>query len=331
MVDSLGAKPQAFNDTDSQDTADPPSDENGMPSTALPLVTCNVDLDCPAWSPCLGGMCLAGHCTTRVLADGSACNDQSACTFGDLCSAGQCRGSPVQCSDGNTCTEDVCDPKNGCHYFTLKDKPCDGGATCVLHQCSDGSCEATGLPACDDNNPCTVDLCTQEIGCHFEKLEGTICEDGNPCTAADICQFGKCAGLGESCNDGNPCTDDTCAPGGGCVHVPHNKLCSDGDFCTSWDRCQGGQCKGTAKVCVDGDPCTEGVCDTQTGMCGAQVTVDGTVCDDGTACTTGTKCAGGVCTGTWKTCDDGDACTIDACNALNGQCVFAAMDGCVGT
>ena len=38
------------------------------------------------------------------------CDDGSACTENDTCSAEACVGTDVNCDDGNGCTDDSCDP-----------------------------------------------------------------------------------------------------------------------------------------------------------------------------------------------------------------------------
>jgi len=47
----------------------------------------------------------------------ASCNDGNACTTGDVCNGGQCRGGPPpNCDDGNACTTDACDPGTGCTH-----------------------------------------------------------------------------------------------------------------------------------------------------------------------------------------------------------------------
>jgi len=71
--------------------------------------------------------CCSDHCMFR--ARGSRCDDQQVCTAGDACNgSGRCRSSgPVDCSDGDACTNDVCDPQRGCQY-TFRPPPCDDAA-----------------------------------------------------------------------------------------------------------------------------------------------------------------------------------------------------------
>jgi cysteine-rich repeat protein len=72
--------------------------------------------------------CCSERCMFR--APGSQCDDQRLCTAGDVCNAtGRCKSSgPVDCSDGDACTNDVCDPQRGCQY-TFRPPPCDHAAS----------------------------------------------------------------------------------------------------------------------------------------------------------------------------------------------------------
>ena len=74
-----------------------------------------------------------------VPADGNPCTDSSVCTTGEHCSGGACVSAPVDCNDGNSCTQDLpCDPVNGCIYVNLTGA-CDLDTdACTLDQCGTG-------------------------------------------------------------------------------------------------------------------------------------------------------------------------------------------------
>ncbi len=56
---------------------------------------------------------------------------------------------------------------------------------------------------CDDNNPCTIDVCGEDGGCSHEDSDVETCDDGNFCSTNDHCEGGVCVGtLGtKDCSD----------------------------------------------------------------------------------------------------------------------------------
>jgi hypothetical protein len=72
-------------------------------------VTCGDD-----GNPCTDDVCDPSTGTCGV-ANVAPCDDDDACTVGDECLGGTCQaGSPKTClDDGNACTLDVCDPRDG--------------------------------------------------------------------------------------------------------------------------------------------------------------------------------------------------------------------------
>jgi cysteine-rich repeat protein len=254
------------------------------------------------------------------------CDDGNACTVGDSCVEGACKGlAPALCDDENGCTHDACDPIEGC-VFTNHGGPCDDGSVCTVGDvCADGGCSAGAQQlVCDDGNPCTEDSCDGAGGCVFAPVDGA-CSDGSDCTVDDACVAGACVGAGAlSCDDSNPCTEDSCLPDGGCDHEAIEGPCFDGDLCTLGDACAAGACVGGApQDCDDGNPCTDDSCG-EDGSCDF-IPADG-ACDDGNPCTIGDHCAGGTCAVTGPlACDDENVCTTDFCDPLQG-CQFVAND-----
>ncbi|RME21121.1 MAG: hypothetical protein D6806_15245, partial [Deltaproteobacteria bacterium] len=101
------------------------------------------------------GYCGGQNCST--LPDGSACNDGDPCTVNDVCSAGACSGTPKNCSDGNVCTDDACNPADGCCTHTTDAGGCNDGDPCTVNDvCSNGVCGGTPKD-CSDGNVCTDD------------------------------------------------------------------------------------------------------------------------------------------------------------------------------
>jgi hypothetical protein len=258
------------------------------------------------------------------------CSDGNPCTGNDVCKNGACAsGAPLQCDDQNPCTDDACDPQQGCTAKNDDSNTCsDGNACTVGDSCKGGKCAAgPGALACNDGNVCTVDSCSPAGGCQFTGGSGQPCNDGNACSTDDVCVQGNCQGANPSpCDDGNACTDDACNPQLGCTHANNQGTCNDGDDCVGPDSCTAGVCKGQAPLkCQDGNPCTVDGCDKQ-GGCKWTAVADGSVCSDGNPCTTGDACASGACVPTaGPQCDDGNPCTQDGCGA-GGGCTHQALD-----
>ncbi|MCB9728169.1 MAG: hypothetical protein H6746_06790 [Deltaproteobacteria bacterium] len=279
--------------------------------------------------------------------EGKACNDQDPCTFNDQCAGGSCRGTPIDCTDGVPCTDDVCvggactnplspgfclldgacwtamqaRPQNGClrcdpaqntkQWSPNDGFPCDDGDPCTgPDQCQAGACASTPLQCPDDGNPCTIEPCSAGV-CQSQPLTGQPCDDGDPCSSDDVCDNGQCSGTVLSCDDGLACTQDLCGPTG-CEHVAIEGLCAIG-----------GACYGNGQT-NPADPCQR--CDPTQAQDGWTGAADGTPCDDGDACTTADACKGGVCMSASAPCpDDGDPCTKPTC--AGGSCGFEALSG----
>ncbi|MBI5608529.1 MAG: SUMF1/EgtB/PvdO family nonheme iron enzyme [Deltaproteobacteria bacterium] len=279
---------------------------------------------------------------------GGPCDDDNACTLFDVCTQGSCKGmDPLDCSDGNLCTDDSCDPLKKCLHVD-NFVPCDDGNLCTSgDQCGSGKCQSGKTITCNDGNPCTSDACDSGTCSHL-VLTGLLCDDGNPCTGNDACtKAGVCTGNGNPCNDNDLCTQDSCdlAKGGACIHtaIP----CDDGNSCTA-DSCDpssgcshvaqvgkpcdssnpcavdkactsAATCIGKLKVCNDNNPCTKDNCSiVAENGCVYVPTTD--PCDDGNPCTTQDACADGSCTSgkVPKDCNDGNGCTLDSCDSSKG-------------
>ena len=161
------------------------------------------------------------------------CDVAATCTgvAGQACPA----NPPKDCSDGNVCTTDTCDPATGCEHANNTDSCDDGDACTTADRCVDGSCAGGPAPNCDDGNLCTDDSCDSAIGCVNEN-NTVSCDDGLFCTSNDTCSGGVCVGAETTCDDSNPCTDDTCVEEGQTCTYKDNGSCGtslrdfNGDF-----------------------------------------------------------------------------------------------------
>ncbi len=203
---------------------------------------------------CDDGNTAAGDCCSpscQVEAEGSRCDDDAFCNGADSCDAlGGCTrhaGSPcesgTECnrgcdeaansctfthagractSDGNDCTDDLCDGAGTCASsantaFCDDGVFCNGADACAAGSCSDhsgdpclggGECNETcgeatfsctalyGTPCSDDALPCTVDFCDGGGSCaHDIGNAGVICRDAaDPCDVPEVCdgQYAAC-------------------------------------------------------------------------------------------------------------------------------------------
>ncbi len=138
--------------TCTQDSCDPAT---GCKHEAIPG-SCDDANACTVGDACAAGVCVPGGaltcndanpCTDDSCAPASgclfspnsaACSDGSACTAGDVCSGGQCKaGEPVNCNDGNPCTDDSCNPLTGCNHTNVADGvECGAGLVCNGGKCT---------------------------------------------------------------------------------------------------------------------------------------------------------------------------------------------------
>jgi hypothetical protein len=290
------------------------------PATTLCSLCVN-DGECLDGDPCTNDLCDATLGCLHLPTD-ATCTDGLICTVGDTCAQGVClSGSGTDCDDANVCTDDKCDPTQGCvHAFNTA--PCfDGNACSSGDTCGGGVCVSGGTALnCDDGNACTDDGCSGPTGCSHAKLDAIACDDGNGCLLGEACSSGIClAGtVTPDCNDGFACTTDACDPKSGCTNTNIIGVCDDGDPCTAVDTCNGIHCIGALKLfCDDGNPCTVDAC---AGLLGCTHTaLTGAACNDGLFCTGLDTCTDGACGGvTGGKCDDGNVCTSDACGEAAG-------------
>ncbi len=197
---------------------------NGPETCQGGLCTPGTPPNCADASPCTIDSCdsLAGHCVYTPVANGTPCADTNVCNGSESCQGGLCApGTALDCSDGNDCTADTCNPLSGCAHTVATDgtvcgddNPCTGTETCLAGTCM------PGIPI----------------------PEGGSCDDGNVCNGAEICQSSVCApGTALDCDDGNVCTDDACHITLGCLH--DIAICEDAnpitlDLCVPITGCE---------------------------------------------------------------------------------------------
>ena len=260
---------------------------------------------CPAsTNPCAENVCngATGQCSEAPLEDGIACSDGDPCSVGDTCGAGSCvAGPPVDCDDGNSCSEDLCDPATGGCAYQVTSASCDDDNPCTLTDaCAGGEC--IGQP-----NVCS---CFEDAGCDTKDQLADKCL-GTPVCGPFGCELlpdsaPECGQPGDS-----PCDFTACDPAtGDCIDVelPDGAGCESEDKCVVGSLCDAeGSCVGGDPLaCDDGNPCTDDSCDPAVG-CVFTPVADDSGCDDADFCTIGESCQAGACTGGFNQC----GCTSD--------------------
>ena len=236
----------------------------------LPVDATCVDGDgCTAEDVCKDGKCVGGKpfncddgnvCTDDTcetfgkdeihvcnhLPNQATCTDNDACTLDDACEGVVCKSKAVAiCDDNNVCTDNTCDPANGCVYLSNVAVCTDNDACTVDDKCFENACKSGSLLSCADNNECTTDLCKPESGCYFDN-NTNVCSDNNVCSIDDKCEAGSCiAGAQKVCDDANLCTVDSCDAVNGCASVN----------AVNGAKCAEGVCKDGSCACVSGFGC----------------------------------------------------------------------------
>jgi len=301
---------------------------------------------CGDGNPCTEDVCVSGACANPLkpledlIIEDCLCEDDGDCE--PLEDDSLCNGTLVCDIEADTptcmideetvvtctlteglapeCNAALCAPGSGeCAIGAINDGGvCDDGDACTTgEECLVGACGGGAVVSCEDDNPCTEDVCEPATGC-VNAPNTEECDDGVDCTWSDQCSEGVCAGTLYVCDDPDQCeTADgaTCNGDGTCTYPTAPKdgvSCDDDNACTEGEACAGGACIGGAEVpCDDGNVCTDDFCDVALGCVQVNNAVE---CDDGDPCTTGDHCAAGSCgaTGTLA-CDDQNPCTDDTC------------------
>ncbi len=220
---------------------------------------------------CTNDVCGSAVCTHPNKVVGSSCGDPTAieCNAADSCDGiGNCLANlttdGTACSsDGNNCTDDVC-------QFGLclnNNKP--NGTNCVdslfctdFTTCDAGVCQGGQVTDCGDGVACTIDTCDENTNSCVNTPDDGSCSNGAFCDGDEVCNVtnGCQAGPARNCDDGVPCTADSCNAGlNQCDNIADDMLCDNGLFCDGVETCDvnNGCQSGSAVNCTDdGVACT---------------------------------------------------------------------------
>jgi len=225
---------------------------------------------------CVKNECLpeTGECELLPVNDGGACDIGNKCNLDAHCMQGVCQGGlKVDCDDFDPCTQDECNPAEGCTYTPLPNcAPCieEGNQFSSIGLPGDPSC-CPGLQAIP---VCEPSACgPQDPGCDGCECAGSamvcsqcpngVCEDWeNICNCEKDCEAsaGNCKEKGGEChtmvvNDLNlGCPENTAGDSqvSGCMV---GEIC-----CLPVDLCANVQCPA-------GMQCYFGVCTLNPGVC----------------------------------------------------------------
>jgi len=163
---------------------------------------CQSSADTGAWTYYPASYCADGRCPTQA---GVSCDDSNVCT-NDSCDENKgCLhdNNTDSCNDGNQCTYgDVC--SNG--QCSGKDYPCgvEPNPDCL----GDGTCGCCAFFFCTTCNPATANRCGSYVPCTFCLPQPKCyCGSGDACTLGHTCQNGQClcGKLGYACKPGENC------------------------------------------------------------------------------------------------------------------------------
>lgn len=245
-------------------------------------------------------------------------------------------GAGEGCDDGNLVDGDGC---SGTCRIEVGFPGCASSGDCVPSgRCDEGTCVArcNSDAACNDSNPCTVDLCNVSGACENDPVAagspgacagGLVCSGAPSNTCVACVSAAQCAAptplcdtttntcveclLASHCDDGNACTTDVCAAGAcGSTGVEEGTACPDG-VCTATSVCV---------ACIDDSRCAAPTprCDLTAFAC--VQCLEASECDDGNECTTN-ACGAGSCSTTALAA--GAACSLGVCTPAAACAVVA--------
>ncbi len=188
---------------------------------------------------------------------------------------------------------------------------------------------------CNDNDPCTQDLCSSGVCSNPPAPNGQACDDNLYCTVSDVCVNGDCSGGQQrSCDDSNICTQDSCNEVSDiCSNVPVQDATPTGSTCGTGACQRSGVCISGVATCTPGSPSAETCdnidndCDGSTDESLAQSCYTGPSGTSGVGeCNAGTQtCTSGV----WGSCIGEVTPSSELCNGVDDDCDGVVDDNCV--
>lgn len=217
----LGNPDERGDDASAPDGTEPDSpvpDSVEDTSPDVTPVTCSNSEQCVALNgdlgPCRQWKCLDGLCQKSSLPDGTYCDDQNACTYGEVCGQGLCSSTDTMVcpDDGDPCTNDYCDTVTG---FCMS-QPLEGCGNCVSEGETVGSDEEccwplVSVPTCNDaciESGCDAGCCDTTVLVCANTSDGVCQNYENVCNSSD-CSAGTCLLEGQTGVLPTECCDAT--------------------------------------------------------------------------------------------------------------------------
>ncbi|ODS41186.1 hypothetical protein BEH94_09625 [Candidatus Altiarchaeales archaeon WOR_SM1_SCG] len=148
----------------------------------------------------VGGCSGAKNCTNGILGSflkndlccGVDCSDGDSCTH-DVCSAGVCSNPAVtECTHNDGCCVNGCSPVDDNDCPCANDSCCDDSNFCTIDSCSTGVCSGTLISQCFDGDGCCPAGCTKENDNDCGCMNDLDCASSQFCNESDLCQNLTC-------------------------------------------------------------------------------------------------------------------------------------------
>jgi hypothetical protein len=213
-------------------------------------------------------------CVTTIdpESEGTECSDRDLCTLNDLCEAGQCLGTPKDCSEfdlGVMCKEPKCFEGTCVTNNVAHETPCEHEDDCVTaSHCEGNSCVATDTVECwtecsaaGECPPAGQDECEVDVDCY----SGYPCIIGSCVANPTVCDY-EWSDAGACSFETSVCCEEKVTAGcpelqavEHCVCEAHPECCTDawGDDCVEEAE---GHC-GLSCIAGPGGYCGDGDCD----------------------------------------------------------------------
>ncbi|MFX0199236.1 MAG: hypothetical protein ACFFCW_24195 [Candidatus Hodarchaeota archaeon] len=186
--------------------------------------------------PSLGNIIEAALDNVKVWAYGGCetnedCDDALFCNGAEICIDGSCQaGTPPDCDDGVSCTDDSCNEGNDSCDHTPNDSLCDNTLFCDGAETCDAvnDCQPGMAPDCDDGVGCTDDSCNEGTDSCDHTPNDSLCDNTLFCDGAETCDALLDCQAGSDPCDGLACDEenDICVCGNGICEESYGEDCS---------------------------------------------------------------------------------------------------------